>query len=69
MQTIRKSEDGSVMITLRAAGYSVSVLVGRWATDVEFRGTQVFEWHTIGKGMTLDQAEAAYYLNLPSKAA
>lgn len=69
MQTIRKSDDGNLIIVLRSTGYAVSRRTPRWTTQVAYRGTEVMEWETIGKGLTLDRAEALFYLNLNRKAA
>lgn len=69
MQVIRKSEDESLIIVSRAAGYAVSQRRSRWATDVAFRGTEVAEWATLGKELTLDQAEALFFLHTAAQAA
>lgn len=62
MQTIKKSNDGNVMIVNRPSGYAVSTRSPHWnpGDSIRIVGVQTLEWETVAKGLDLPAANAIF---------
>lgn len=54
--TVRKSDNGKVIIVSRPSGYAVSTLNPHWNQTSKNLGVETLEWDLVQKNLTLDAA-------------